>query len=299
MFSKKYFLLGAFFGLIILIVYIFSQPDGKLHLIFCDVGEGDSTYIKMPDGSDMLIDGGPNDKVLMCLSRNMPFYDRTIDVVALSHPQKDHLQGLISVLERYNVKYFVRGVKGNATADYQKLAALIDKKRIPYKNLFQGDYWQMGKVRFNVLWPERTWVAERIRNSDSVALSENTAVLGVSTDPEINDFSFYLHLHYGNFDALFTGDGDSRIQPKVMATMDVPDIDLLKFPHHGSKTGILSEFLDKIKPEAAVISVGRNPWGHPTKEALQILSERGIKILRTDQKGEIEVESDGKNWNIN
>src|SRR3989344_9140986 len=162
MLSKKYFLIGAFFGLILLIVYIISQPDGKLHVVFCDVGQGDSAYLKMPNGADVLIDGGPDDKVLSCLGRHMPFYDRTIDVVILSHPQKDHLQGLISVIDRYNVGYFIIGVEGNDTEGYKKLIQTIKKKNIKIKNLYTGDSLSLGKVNFSVLWPERKWVASQL-----------------------------------------------------------------------------------------------------------------------------------------
>ncbi|OGG03736.1 hypothetical protein A2W14_05100 [Candidatus Gottesmanbacteria bacterium RBG_16_37_8] len=299
MFSTKYFLSGGVFGLILLMVYFFSLPDGKLHIVFCDVGQGDAAYIRTGNGQDMLIDGGPNDKVLTCLGNNMPFYDRTIDVVLLTHPQKDHLQGLISVLERYSVKYFVIGVEGNNTEGYRKLADLIKNKGIIYKNLYQGDNFLLGDVRMNVLWPEKKWVADRIQSSEFRIQNVGVAVLGMSTDTNINDFSYYLHLSYGEFDALFSGDGDSRIQPEVMLTANLPDVELLKFPHHGSKTGILPEFLDKIKPETAVISSGKNPWGHPTKEALQLLVERGINILRTDKEGDIEFQTDGTHWGLN
>ena len=295
MLSKKYFLIGAFFGLILLIVYIISQPDGKLHVVFCDVGQGDSAYLKMPNGADVLIDGGPNDKVLSCLGNQMPFYDRTIDIVILSHPQKDHLQGLISVLERYSVKYFVIGPIANDSEGYRRLVKLIGNKKIPYRNLYSGDFFMVGKVKFKILWPERKWVAERIQNSE-FGFQEGKAVLGISTDEDLNDFSQFIHLSYADFDALFTGDGDGRIQDDVMTGTELPDVEVLKFPHHGSKTGILPEFLDKIKPEVAVISSGKNPWGHPTKEALKLLLDRKINILRTDQIGEIELVSDGISW---
>lgn len=298
MFSKKYFLLGAIFGLILLIVYISTQSDGRLHLIFCNVGQGDAAYLKMPDGHDLLIDGGPNDKVLSCLGKYMPVFDREIDLVMLTHPQKDHMQGLISVLERYKVKYFVIGVEGNNSEGYRKLVNLLQEKKITYKNLYQGDYFNIGKVRFDILWPERQWIAEKFKNQESEIMNYGKAVLGLSTDEDLNDFSYFMHVSYGNFDVLFTGDGDQRIQPEIMNTIELPDVEVLKFPHHGSKTGTLAEFLDKIKAETAVISVGKNPWGHPTKEALKLLNERNIQILRTDLLGNIEVISDGVNWKL-
>ena len=291
-----------------LFAYIFSLPDGKLHLVFCDVGQGDAAYIRTPDNFDMLIDGGPSSKVLDCLGKNMPFYDHSLDVVVLSHPQKDHLQGLIDVVERYSVKYFVIGVIGNETEGYKKLVEIIKQEKIPYKNLYQGDNFSLGQVRFNVLWPERQWVASKIKTGEvnfqlaavpgQAPIESGQAVLGLATTADLNDFSYLLHLNYGQFDALFTGDGDSGIQPEVMAVNNLPDVEVLKFPHHGSKTGILPEFLAKIKPEAAVISVGKNPWGHPTKEALQILSDNNIQTWRTDLLGEIEIETDGTTWTL-
>ena len=289
--------------MVLLFTYIFSQPDGKLHLIFCDVGQGDAVYIKTPGGSDLLIDGGPNDKVLSCLGSNMPFYDRTIDIVVLTHPEKDHLQGLISVLERYSVKYFVIGAVGNQSEGYKKLVELIAGNEIPYKNLYRGDYFSLDEVRFNVLWPDRNWAAQSLdteAGGQIMAANINqpgSHVLGLSTKINLNDFSYILHLKYREFDALFTGDGDIKVQPSLLQAGGLPDVELLKFPHHGSKTGIMTEFLDKIKPEAAVISVGKNPWGHPTKEALFTLDERKIKIYRTDTDGEIRFTTDGIVWN--
>jgi len=299
-FSKKHFISGMIIGVILFFSYLITLSDSRLHVYFCDVGQGDAAYIRTPSNQDMLIDGGPDDKVLSCLGRHMPFYDRTIDVVILSHPQKDHLQGLISVIDRYNVGYFIIGVEGNDTEGYKKLIQTIKKKNIKIKNLYTGDSLSLGKVNFSVLWPERKWVASQLGSDLQRAegLTPTTsAVLGLTTDTELNNFSYYLDLNYGSFNALFTGDGDSQIQPEIMKNTVLPDIDVLKFPHHGSKTGILSEFLDKIKPELAVISVGKNSYGHPTKEAIELLSNRSISIKRTDREGDVEIISDGRsNW---
>lgn len=306
--SRKHFLLGAFIGLILLIAYIVTLPDGKLHIVYCNVGQGDASFIRTPSNQDMLIDGGPNEEVLSCLGRHMPFYDRTIDVVLLTHPQKDHLQGLISVVQRYNVKYFVIGVEGNNTEGYKRLIQVLREKKVPVQNLFTGDSFTMGKVKFDVLWPERKWVIAKMKPASPAGRQFNnltmnqlnmngSAILGLSTDQNVNNFSYYLDLHYGKFQALFTGDGDSQIQPEVAAAVSLPDVDILKYPHHGSKTGMLPEFLDKIKPELAVISVGENSYGHPSKEALELLSSRAIKIDRTDKGGDVEIISDGEKWN--
>jgi len=303
MFSKRNLFLSTATGLILFFSFFLSLADGKLHLVFCDVGQGDAAYVRTPSNQDLLIDGGPNDKVLDCLGKNMPFYDRTIDIVLLSHPEKDHYSGLLSVIDRYTVKYIVIPAVTNEDQGYQKLLEKIKEKKIPVKNLYSGDKFFLGKVELDILWPGKEWVADNLSTSlsdSSTSLRTGLKVLGLATkNTDLNYFSQYLQLRYGSFDALFPGDGDSRIQPEVMEEVSLPDVDILKFPHHGSKYGVTDAFMDKVKPELTVISVGKNPWGHPTKEALDILQNRSIKYLRTDQRGNIEVVSDGTGYNIN
>lgn len=297
MFSKKHFITGSLIGLILLVSSIVSFPDSRLHIIFCDVGQGDAAYIRAPNGMDMLIDGGPNEKVLSCLGKHMPFYDRTIDVIVLTHPQNDHLAGLISVVERYTVKYFVIGVEGNSSEGYKKLIALLKEKKIPVKNLYSGDEFALGEVKFQVLWPEKKWVTEHTQNRNPQladnAQSSNENILGLSTQTDLNFFSYNLYLKYRNFDALFTGDADSKIQLEIEKTVVLPDIEVLKVPHHGSKTGMLSQFLDHLKPEIAVISVGKNSYGHPAEQTINQLQSRNIVVRRTDREGDIEIVSEG------
>lgn len=300
MLSKKYFLFGVSVGAVLFTAFILSLPDGRLHITFCNVGQGDAAYIRTPSNQDMLIDGGPDTRVLSCLGKHMPFYDRKIDVVVLTHPQKDHMQGLISVLQRYQVGYFIIGVEGNNdNTGYKQLVDEIQKRKIHIKNVFRGDQFFLGGVNISVLWPDREWVAEKIPGVHPAMAGQtfdsSQSVLGMTTDIQLNDFSYYLYLKYGNFDALFTGDGDIHIQPEVMKT-DLHQMDVLKVPHHGSKTGMTGEFLDRIAPEVAVISVGKNSYGHPTREALELLIQRGVKIKRTDINGDVEVVSDGVTW---
>lgn len=308
--SLKHLLGGMVIGIVLLFAGFTSLPDGKFHLVFCDVGQGDAIYMRTPDGSDILFDGGPNDKVLTCLGKHMPFYDRNLELVLLTHPQKDHFQGLISVLERYVVDYFVIGVEGNETAGYKELVKNLKEKKIPLKNLYRGDQFSLDKVNFSVFWPDKNWVAEHTTGLAMAAAkgSGGGAVLGLATTANLNDFSYYVQAQYGSFKALFTGDGDRQIQPEIIKTNNLQKIDVLKFPHHGSKTGVLPEFLELIRPSLAVISVGKNnPYGHPAPETLRLLGGNGgiagslrlgVKILRTDLDGEIEVVSDGKSWEV-
>lgn len=301
MFSRKLFLLGTIFGCIALFVFLITRPDGKLHIVFCDVGQGDASYIRTPGGADMLIDGGPNQSVLLCLGRHMPFWDRRINVVVVTHPQKDHVGGIDDVLARFGVDHLVIGPEGADTADYQTLRATIANRATHVSMLYAGDTFDLGKIHIRVLWPSRQWIGRMIDNGELTAGSSSVQlasgqVLGYQTRRDLNDFSYYMKLTYGTFDALFTGDGDMRIQPDILADSMLTPVEVLKFPHHGSKTGILPEFLDAVKPDLAVISVGKNSYGHPSIEALELLGNRAIKIQRTDRDGDVEIVSDGTVW---
>lgn len=265
-----YFIGGLATGLILLFNFLTALPDGKLHIVFCDVGQGDAAYVRFPNGRDMLVDGGPNNKVLGCLGKHMPFWDRTIDLVILSHPQKDHMQGLLSVFERYSVGYFIRSDVENMTDGYEKLTTIVKQREIKEKFVTTGERIAVGQIAMNVMAPSRD-------------------VLGASTN-DINESSVIFVLRYGTFDALFTGDATMRLS--------LDEVELLKVPHHGSKTGFTSDYIQALKPELAVISVGQNTFGHPTKEILDMLAVAGSRVLRTDQDGDIEIVSDGTNWSV-
>lgn len=281
--------------------------DGKLHIVFCDVGQGDAIYIKTPKGNDILVDGGPDEKVLGCLSSHMPFWDRNLEMVVLSHPQADHLTGLISVASRYGLSYFVTSPVGNTTLGYKKLVDLIKNNNVRVKNVYTGEIIDFGDgVVFKVVWPEEKWAKSKVdlasgQNFESLLQGINGAVLGAETiDKELNDFSTMILVQMNEFDALLSGDGDSRIDDMVLADNLFPKIEVLKVPHHGSKTAMTDKFLQTISPNLAVISVGKdNKYGHPRSETIEQIKIIGSKILRTDQSGEIEVVSDGKTWRIN
>lgn len=303
MISKKYLILGAIFGCIVLVVFLFTQPDGKLHVVFCNVGQGDAAYIRTPLGAQMVIDGGPDNSVLSCLGRHMPFWDRSIDVVMMTHPQKDHMYGLVALLQRYSVGYMIAGVEGGSILEYQQLLHTIADRHIFVKQVYEGDRFILGGIQARVIWPRQSWLEGLLADGElalpsgsGTVLSEGPAVLGYQTQRDLNDFCYYLQLTYGSFDALFTGDGDERIQPEILADHDLEPVEVLKVPHHGSRTGMLPEFLDRVHPDLAVISVGRNTYGHPAPETIKALSDRHVKILRTDKEGDVEVVSDGTKW---
>lgn len=256
-------------GLVFLTLYQkFTLDDGKLHLVFCNVGQGDAIFIRTPKGGDLIIDGGPDDQVLNCLGRHMPFWDRQIEMAILTHFQADHLTGLISVVKSYSLMLFASSVSSGETEGAKELKRQIEKKKIETVTIKQGDgFFTKDGVSLQVLWPRRQ-------------------------AGQANDLSVVSLLSYEEFKVLLTGDAGAQISNQID---NVPSVDILKVPHHGSQTSLDEQFLDKVKPYLAIISVGKNnSYGHPAPETIRILSDKEIKILRTDEDGEIEIITDGK-----
>ncbi len=256
-------------------------PDNNLHVVVCNVGQGDAILVSLGT-NQMLIDGGPDNSVLGCLSRHMPFYDRQIEVMLMTHPQADHLTGLIDVSKRYSVLRFIRSDVTNLTLGFKDLLKAVD--HIPTHLATAGEEIKIttGKsiANFKIVWPTAEFVTQ---NKDQIQ--------------DMNDFAISGDLNFGQFDMLLTADADSRIELAEMATRLLTEVDVLKVPHHGSKTGMLPEWLNMISPKLAVISVGKkNRYGHPHPDALDLLQSHQVKILRTDQGGDVEIVSDGKKW---
>jgi competence protein ComEC len=278
-------------------VAIFQLPSRELHLIFCDVGQGDAILATFGD-TQVLIDGGPNNKVLDCLSHNLPFWDRKIEAIVLTHPDADHLTGLIDVIKRYSVSQFVVNSIMVDSSGFREFREAVLEEGTKIYSPQAGDKIRVGPMGFAVLWPKKKlgnasiWQDQKLAENDNLA---NADILGSATySGETNDTSIVLKLSYGDFDALLTGD----ISTKVDEQLDVSPVEVLKVPHHGSKYSTSEGLLEKLKPSLAIISVGKNSFGHPTSETLERLRARDIKILRTDQAGTIEIISDGKNWGV-
>jgi len=279
---------------------LWQWPNDNFHLVFCDVGQGDAILVSWGK-TQILVDGGPDDRVLSCLGEHMPFWDRKLEMVILTHPEKDHGGGLISVVERYKVNYFVCGVLGSPSLFYQKLLAVISRENLCLINPWQGDELTIGGVKIKFYWPDKGWIAQQlsVRTKDLANFDISRSGLmyqNISGSP--NDFSLVFKISFDDFDVLLTGDADQKVQPEILATTSLPRVDVLKVAHHGSKYAFLDEVLSQVRPKLAVISVGKNPWGHPTEILLDQLRHFGIATKRTDKDGTIEVISDGERWGI-
>lgn len=255
--------------------------DGKLHVVFCDVGQGDAILIRTPEGNTLLYDGGPDQKVLSCLQEHMPFWDRSIELMLLSHPHADHLIGLTSVLKRYTVLSFDTERLKNETAMYTGLLDLLRKQKAKTRFVLRGDsYTTSDGVVLCVLSPSREYLEE----------TSPGGLIG-----ERKEFaSLIIKLSYKDFDVLLTG--DSQKEAFLREEFAAGSVEVLQVPHHGSRTGLDRQVLHLLRPTLAVISVGENNYGHPSTEIVKILSEEDIKILRTDRNGNIEIVSDGNKW---
>lgn len=261
-----------------------STNDNKLHLIICNVGQGDGILIRTPDGEDILIDGGPDNKILDCLSRNMPFWDKTIEAVFLTHPHADHLTGLIYVMDSYEIKDFYTEEVESKSQIYLALRKKIKEKNIVFHDIKTGDRLsEPSGVVLETLWPEMS----ALTNYDAT-----------DANLDLNGFSLIEVLKYKNFKALLTGDAGVLTEDKIAQTAG--KITVLKVPHHGSKTGMSDNFLSEISPDLAVISVGlKNRYHHPSIVSLELLKNHNIRMLRTDRNGEVDITTDGVSWNFN
>jgi len=268
--SKKQIILILFFSFFTFFGYfLFQNLDSKTKIVFCDVGQGDAAYIRVKNKVDVLIDAGPDKKVLNCLGKYMPFWDKKIELAFLSHPNKDHYQGFFFINERYKIERFITVESPFVSPNYKRLIETLKKNQVLILKKFQGDQINILNDRFLLLWPVVNYFS-----------SEN------------NDYSHLLLFQESDFKALFTGDASPKILNLITKTNYVNfirNITLIKIPHHGSKNGLTKNFLSISNPKIAVISVGKNnSYGHPSNEVLEMLKAQKVKIKRTDIDGSLE-----------
>lgn len=256
--------LGIFFSLLSFSIH--ALPDGKLRLYFLNVGQGDSALIKTPNGTKILVDGGPFKNILNEFGGNLSFWDRSIDYVIMTHPDKDHYEGLIHVLKRYRVKNFLMNGAMRKDSAFQALLKELESRNIRiYLINKNSDFSLSDGTMFDFLSPEKSSVEYQEKNTNQGAI----VFLLASKNKKI----------------LYTADIDDDVEKNLLPALK--NIDLLKVAHHGSRYGSTKEFLHKTKPEIAVISVGENRYGHPHPDTLARLTEAGAQVYRTDAQGTV------------
>jgi len=254
---------------------LFEQPNQNTEVYFLDVGQGDSELVVLPGGVKVLIDGGPNNKVLDQLASILRPFDRYIDLIILSHAQTDHFSGLIDVLKRYQVGAFIYNGRSGTASSWPELVKITEQNKVPVEILMAGDKISYLDSHFDILMPDKNF----INSSD------------------LNETVLVELLQSQNAQILFTGDADTKIEDYLLQRYNL-NIDVLKVAHHGSKFASSEEFLKSILPKVAVIEVGKNSYGHPTPEALSRLALVGAQIFRTDKDGMIKLIIENSKINI-
>jgi len=276
----KYFVLIIFLGTTIWTwSVVFEQAsDGILEITFFDVGQGDGIFIQTPNDKQILIDGGPDNSILEKLNQTMPFYDRTIDLVILTHPDADHITGLVEVLNYYQVEHILTSGLEKDTAVYIKWKELIEEKNISLSLAQMGQkiILQNG-IALEVLWPNQNLIS--------------------SYSSSANNVSVVTRLVYGDIEVLLTGDIEKKVENYLVNQDFKLESDILKLPHHGSKTSTSYNFLKAVNPKIAIISVGEdNRYKHPSKEVLERIKD--LIVYRTDKDGDIKILTDGVLFDI-
>jgi len=254
------------------------RPDGNVTVHVLDIGQGDSIFITGPSGQQILIDAGPDNSALAGMGKRMSFFDRSIDLLVVTHPDLDHTFGLPEVVRRYSIATaLITGINHNQSR-YEEFLSLLKWKKIPvivadpHKDIDLGD-----DMKIDVLWPPPIYMGNDAPKEGA------------------NNTSIVLRLSYGNDTMLFTGDMEEVEENAVLASGADLHADILKVGHHGSKTSTSTGFLLAVDPELAIISAGRdNRFGHPHKLVLDRLKHFGVPYRTTALEGVVTIEMDGQ-----
>lgn len=258
-------------------VYV-SYPSGTLAFYALDVGQGDALFIETPEKYQVVADGGPDMRVLSELGHVMPFYDRTIDLMVLSHPQADHMFGLVEILKRYRVANVLMTGVNYPTGLYKEFLKLAQDEGANVVVAHAGQKIELGSAEMDVLYP-----FDVIDGTDAIG--------------DVNDTSLAATVRFGATSFLFMGDAGIAEEAALAQAGGSLDIDVLKISHHGSRTSTTQLFLERTTPSVAVVSVGeKNSYGHPNPDTLARLGT--IPLYRTDTQGRVAVISDGEHISV-
>lgn len=262
----------SFVAIILGIILSSNQKIWGLKVVFLNVGQGDAILVSQGN-TQLLIDGGRDGKTLLAeLGKYVPFWDRTIELVMVTHPDQDHIGGLAQLAKTYRIETVLETQKKSTSQAYKHWEELLGNKKVSKIEAKKGVVVRMPKGgELEILHPLKS-----VSETDGGDSNANSVV---------------ARLSYGGNEFLFTGDLPIEAEGGLMQSGQNLRADFLKVSHHGSKYATSDEFLEVVKPQAAIISVGKNnSYGHPNEEVLQRLRKRAVEILRTDERGDIVYE---------
>ena len=258
-----------------------SFKPALLEVVFLDVGQGDSAFIRTYTGKTVLIDGGgsSNPSRISKIGKTvvLPFLLDSgvsrLDAVIATHPHSDHIQGLCDILEEMKVDKLIIPSMADESG-FEELLQAAGAKNVPVSRCSEGEIIRLDDRTFmQVLNPE----------------------LNCSVDEaSLNNSSLVLKLYYESIAVLFTGDAETEVEEKLVANASALTADVIKIAHHGSLTSSGRAFLEKVNPQAAIISVGKNNFGHPSPPVLDLLEQSNVNYFRTDECGAVILKSDGR-----
>jgi competence protein ComEC len=270
--------------LVVLIVHPLSRGrrDGRLHIDFLDVGQGDSALVTMPDGTTLLVDAGGDtiDSTRRIGETVVSEYLwwrglSRIDYVVATHADADHIDGLNDVLKNFTVRSALIARRPADDPEFAKFSQTLARTSTHSEAIEAGDVIQFGDVAVSVLWPLAG--GDTYKNNDSVV----------------------LRIEYGERAILLTGDIEQAAERSLLASQQALHADVIKVPHHGSKTSSTEDFVVATKPQFAIISVGRNSrFGHPHKEVVERWQANGATVMTTGNNGTITITTDGHDLGI-
>ncbi len=261
-------------SILILIVYVLIPANQYDRVIFIDVGQGDATLIQIRD-QNILIDGGPDDSVVFKLSKYLKPWDRKLDLVILTHPHGDHIEGVNDILRHFAVGHLMVFPVCYGRPDW---IDLLDQEEIVFG--YAGQVFDLYDFRFHILWPEL--------NLDE--LNENECVSKFNGNVNDDSIVFVMEDLSKGVKYLFTGDAEIEVEELLLEYEVLKNINVTQAGHHCSNTSNSWNFLTYTSPDLVICSVGEgNKFGHPGKETLQRLGDLGVYYLRTDFEGDIEL----------
>ncbi|HYX30171.1 MAG TPA: ComEC/Rec2 family competence protein, partial [Pyrinomonadaceae bacterium] len=284
-------------GAIILHPFSGPRPDGKLHVDYLDVGQGDSALLTMPDGTTMLIDGGGRPSIDWNRSDELdaeaPFQRDTrsigervvseylwsrgldrVDYILPTHADADHIDGLNDVANNFKVRGAIVARTPNGDREYLRFEQTMKRSGVAIEKIGAGDQLRFGDVAIEVLWPPP---------SDEASA------------PWRNNDGTVLRVRFGNQAFLFTADIEKEAEAAILRTNAALGSNIVKVAHHGSRTSSTQSFVDATRPSVAIISVGRTSiFGHPHKEVVERWRASGAAVRTTGEKGTISLVTDGK-----